>query len=99
MGNFKDSSVIDTILKANHYLEGRGVECKVSLGAEYNRSERKQSAACKIFVKKLKKNITDEKLFNYFSQFGELKNAYVICDPENGRSKGFGYVQFIYPSD
>lgn len=50
-------------------------------------------------MKKLKKNITDEKLFNYFRQFGELKNAYVICDPENGRSKGFGYVQFIHQAD
>jgi RNA recognition motif-containing protein len=49
----------------------------------------------KIFVKKLKKNIDDKKLADYFKKFGEIKNAYVICDPENGRSKGFGYVQFV----
>lgn len=92
--NFKDSSVIPNILKKSHYLENRKVECKISYGGEFNKQERQESAMCKIFVKKLKKNTNDNKLFEYFSQFGYLKNAYVICDPENGRSKGFGYVQF-----
>lgn len=36
-------------------------------------------------------------LRQYFSQFGELSNAYVIYDPDNNRSKGFGYVQFKHP--
>ena len=93
--NFKDSSVIPNILTRPHFLENRKIECKISYGGEYNKLERQQSAKCKIFVKKLKKNTTDAKLFNYFSQFGEIKNAYVIFDPENGRSKGFGYIQFV----
>jgi len=93
--NFKDSSNIESILKRQHYLENRKVECKISYGGEFNKLERQQSAMCKIFVKKLKKNISDSKLYNHFSQFGEIKNAYVICDPDNGRSKGFGYIQFV----
>lgn len=92
---FKDSSVIPNILKRPHFLENRRIECKISYGGDYNKLERQQSAMCKIFVKKLKKNTNDAKLFNYFNQFGELKNAYVIFDPENGRSKGFGYIQFV----
>jgi RNA recognition motif-containing protein len=48
-------------------------------------------------VKKLKKTIDDAKLNLYFSQFGELTNAYVIYDSENKRSRGYGIVQFAHP--
>jgi RNA recognition motif-containing protein len=48
-------------------------------------------------VKKLKKTIDDAKLNFYFSQFGELTNAYVIYDSENKRSRGYGIVQFARP--
>jgi RNA recognition motif-containing protein len=48
-------------------------------------------------VKKLKKTIDDAKLNLYFSQFGELTNAYVIYDSENKRSRGYGIVQFASP--
>lgn len=53
---------------------------------------------CKIFVKRLGKNLTDDMLKNYFSQFAPVKNAYVIFDSKNKRPKGFGYVQFETPS-
>lgn len=95
--NFQDSLVIDKILQETHFLEGRKVECKLSLGSDYNRREQEAASMCKLFVKKLKKTINDAKLNSYFSQFGELKNAYVIYDPENKRSRGYGIIQFANP--
>lgn len=35
-----------------------------------------------------------EHLFKYFSQFGQVLNAYVIFDPDSKQSRGFGYVEF-----
>jgi RNA recognition motif-containing protein len=37
--NFEDSSVIDKIILEPHFIDGRKVECKLSLGHEYNRRE------------------------------------------------------------
>jgi hypothetical protein len=37
--NFEDSTVIDKIIQSPHFIDGRKVECKLSLGHEYNRRE------------------------------------------------------------
>jgi RNA recognition motif-containing protein len=37
--SFEDSSVIDKIILEPHFIDGRKVECKLSLGHEYNRRE------------------------------------------------------------
>ena len=95
--NFADSSVIEKILRIPHFFGDRKVDCKLSLGYEYNRTEQEASQLCKLFVKKLKKTTNDQKMNKYFSQFGELKNAYVIQDNHNQRSRGYGIVQFANP--
>lgn len=48
----------------------------------------------KLHVKSLHKACTDKDLTAFFSQFGEVKKAFVICNPQNGSSKRFGYVEF-----
>ena len=49
---FKDDESIKEVLNHSHYLDGRKIECKVSLGGEYNLQDRYKSAKCRIFVKK-----------------------------------------------
>lgn len=48
----------------------------------------------KLYVGGLPYSVTDEKLSEIFSKFGEIVSAKVIVDKFTGRSKGFGFVEF-----
>ncbi|MBY8978629.1 hypothetical protein KHP62_22790, partial [Rhodobacteraceae bacterium NNCM2] len=52
-----------------------------------------------LFVGNLSWNIDDEWLYREFEEFGEISGARVISDKATGRSKGFGYVEFVKSSD
>lgn len=56
------------------------------------------SSANKIFVAGLNWKIDKQALGDFFSQFGAVKDAFVVLDRENeNKSKGFGFVEFIDP--
>ena len=46
----------------------------------------------RIYVGNLNPATTAELLESLFGSFGTVKKAGIICDPESGRSKGFGFV-------
>ncbi|MEG2156673.1 MAG: RNA-binding protein [Bacteroidaceae bacterium] len=46
-----------------------------------------------IFVSNLSFSVQDEDLNELFSEFGSVESAKVITDRENGRSRGFGFVE------
>lgn len=46
-----------------------------------------------IFVAKLSYSTDDDTLRNAFEAFGEVESAKIIFDREQGRSKGFGFVE------
>jgi hypothetical protein len=48
----------------------------------------------KIFIGGLPISTTDLDLFNYFSQFGPVKECNIIINKESGLSRGFGFVDF-----
>jgi RNA recognition motif-containing protein len=50
--------------------------------------------AKKLFVGGLSFDTTDEGLQQAFGAFGTLKEAKIIRDRANGRSRGFGFVSF-----
>lgn len=52
-----------------------------------------------IYVGNLNYRLTDERLKQAFSAFGEVVSARVIKDRESGRSKGFGFVVMATQSD
>ncbi len=49
--------------------------------------------ATKLFVGKLSFNTTDDSLHALFAQYGTIVSARVATDRDNGRSKGFGFVE------
>jgi hypothetical protein len=51
----------------------------------------------KIFIGGLPVSSTDEDLLNYFSRFGPVKECTIIVDRASGLSRGFGFVDFVYP--
>lgn len=48
----------------------------------------------KVFVGGLSQSVTDDKLSDYFSQFGKLTDSVVMKDRETGNSRGFGFVTY-----
>jgi len=49
----------------------------------------------KLYVGNLNYEVNSEDLREFFVPFGEIKEASVIIDRETGRSKGFGFVEFL----
>lgn len=49
--------------------------------------------ATKIFVGGLSYELTEEKLNELFSTYGDVESAIIIKDRDTGRSKGFGFVE------
>ncbi|KAL8933352.1 MAG: hypothetical protein Q9216_006406 [Gyalolechia sp. 2 TL-2023] len=52
-----------------------------------------------LFVGNLSWNVDEEWLTREFEGQGEIKSARIVTDRETGRSRGFGYVEFVNPSD
>ena len=48
----------------------------------------------RIYVGNLPFSVTQEKLKEHFSKYGEIEEATVITNKFSGRSKGFGFVSF-----
>jgi hypothetical protein len=51
----------------------------------------------KIFIGGLPVSTTDSDLFDYFSKFGPVRECNIIVNRETGMSRGFGFVEFVYP--
>jgi len=52
-----------------------------------------------LYIGDLDENIHDENLHDFFSKFGPLHFVRIMRDPATSKSRGFGYVNFIYPRD
>lgn len=52
-----------------------------------------------LFIGSLAYATTDDSLKAHFEQVGEVASARVITDRDSGRSKGFGFVEFVNEED
>jgi RNA recognition motif-containing protein len=72
----------------SHFLQGRQVEVNQAIKKNEDTPENiKAKALKKIFVGGLTDQADRDSLYFYFSQFGEVVNAYVIYDPNTKLSK------------
>jgi RNA recognition motif-containing protein len=60
-------------------------------------SNKAPSNGTNLYVKHLAEDVDDDKLLLLFAPFGIVKSAKVMSD-DNGRSKGFGFVNFSSPA-
>lgn len=51
--------------------------------------------AFKIFVGNLPFAVDNSRLEQEFSRFGQVESAKVIMDRNSGRSRGYGFVEFV----
>jgi polyadenylate-binding protein len=48
-----------------------------------------------IYVKNIDLDVTDEEFRDLFNTFGEITSATISRDPDSGKSRGFGFVNYI----
>jgi len=48
----------------------------------------------KVYVGNLSYSLTEEKLKELFSEYGEVSEVVIVKDKYSGRSKGFGFITF-----
>jgi RNA recognition motif-containing protein len=51
--------------------------------------------ARRLYVGNLSFNTTEDALRDAFSAFGKLKYVKILLDRETGKSRGFGFVEFL----
>lgn len=89
----KDSAATDIIVSTEHTIDGRVVDVKRAVPRDMapapSRTESK-----KIFVGGLPAEVTDKEFSEYFSQYGQVKEAVVMVDRATNHSRGFGFVTF-----
>jgi len=75
---------------------------KVFVGSFVPRKERMELNSSKkftnVFIKNVSEKMEDDQIKLLFSQFGPIKSAVVMRD-DQGKSKGFGFVNFENPED
>lgn len=52
-----------------------------------------------IYVKNIELETTDEEFRTLFEKFGEITSASIARDPETGKNRGFGFVNFVKHGD
>lgn len=90
-----DHQTYSAIMECHHVLGGRHVECKPLVKDRSQLSSYcKEELDKKLYISSISKKVTDEQLGAYFSQFGEVKIAYIVRHHKDNKPKGFGFVSF-----
>ncbi|XP_043924904.1 heterogeneous nuclear ribonucleoprotein A/B-like isoform X2 [Protopterus annectens] len=85
---FKDASSVDKVLEQKeHRLDGRLIDPKRAMAM-------KKDPIKKIFVGGLNPETAEEKIREYFSQFGEIESIELPMDPKNNKRRGFVFITF-----
>lgn len=79
-----------------HIIKGKRIDCQPAHGGKDKKQDQELMKATKIHLKGLHPDTTSKDLEEHFSQYGELRQAYVVFDAENN-SKGFGFIQYYKP--
>lgn len=84
------------IMAADHSILDKKIEVKRYVECEKERQRILQEDNEKaVHVCGLPLEATESDVSDYFSKFGKIERAYIIC--KDGKSRGFGFIRFICP--
>lgn len=90
-----DHLKIPAILDEPQIIDGRTVDVQVASRRGEKEKWKEEQKKKRLFVSNLPSHIGNEYLLAYFSNFGEVRNAYVIRDFVTKHSLNYGYVEFV----
>merc|ERR1719469_1413671 len=90
--NYHQLSDAERALDTMNYTQIKTRPCRI-MWSQRDPSLRR-SGVGNIFVKNLHESIDNKQLYDTFSLFGNILSCKVVTDPENGDSKGYGYVHY-----
>ncbi|KMT01746.1 hypothetical protein BVRB_9g211960 isoform B [Beta vulgaris subsp. vulgaris] len=88
----------ESAVEALNSLHDTLLEGKKLFVSHFMRSSQRNQNFTNLYVKNLKRDVTDDDLKKKFSDFGKVKNAAVMRD-DHGISKGYGFVDFESPDN
>uniref|UniRef100_A0A6B2L1L4 Polyadenylate-binding protein n=1 Tax=Arcella intermedia TaxID=1963864 RepID=A0A6B2L1L4_9EUKA len=92
--NFQNSKDAEQALETLNYKEIQGRPCRIMW--QISDPSIRRSGAGKLFLKDLPPELTPKDLSEEFHSFGDIIYVKIATD-EQGKSKGFGFVQFSSP--
>lgn len=93
-----DKNTYDRILKIKNFeFGGRTIFCEPMLTGEQLQEKNKSLSLRRIFVSNLPATLQDHQIFELFSVFGDVQNAYRIVSLKNEK-RPFGFVTFLEQS-
>lgn len=90
-----DHLKIPTILATPQVIAGRTVDVQVASRRGEKEKWKEEQRKRKLFISNIPSHIDNESLQNFFSKFGEVRNAFVIRDFATKASLNYGYVEFV----
>lgn len=90
----KDHDGAEKILQTRHSLNQSVLDVMPALDKIQAKVKQENERKRKIFVGGLPKNFNDDRLRVFFEIFGPIQKCYVVKDPFNGVTRGFGFVIF-----
>uniref|UniRef100_A0A8D1XW19 Heterogeneous nuclear ribonucleoprotein A/B n=1 Tax=Sus scrofa TaxID=9823 RepID=A0A8D1XW19_PIG len=85
---FKDAASVEKVLdQKEHRLDGRVIDPKKAMAM-------KKDPVKKIFVGGLNPEATEEKIREYFGEFGEIEAIELPMDPKSNKRRGFVFITF-----
>ncbi|CAI7673497.1 unnamed protein product [Penicillium bialowiezense] len=95
-----DSDSSDSDSEASEPSKKRKADDEPEAVAKKSKTEEvPEGASANLFIGNLSWNVDEEWLQREFSEFGELSGCRIVTDRESGRSRGFGYVEFVNAAD
>jgi RNA recognition motif-containing protein len=89
------SSMVDEMMRNRpHTLDGRQVEAKRATPREDSGRKEVQATVKKLFVGGLRETISEQDLKDYFSQYGNIVEIFIMKDKETNKPRGFCFVTF-----
>lgn len=77
-----------------HRVDGRVVEPKRAVPRQDIHRPEAGASVKKLFVGGIKDEHEDEDLRQYFSKFGNVTTVNIVNDKDNGKRRGFAFVEF-----
>lgn len=84
----------NAILAHQHVISGQLLKCEQYLGNDEPAGVKNSLRRRRLFIRNLKKCISDEDLFQFFQTYGELESAYSVKAHASQKARSFGYVTF-----